>query len=68
VAPLERTKTYRGCGTPREQAWMEGATRAPLIDPGSAATRDTFFKTETLFPEFLPLNLIIGQGNDHHRP
>jgi hypothetical protein len=25
----ERTRTYRGCGTPREQAWIEGATRAP---------------------------------------
>jgi len=23
-APPERATAYRGCGTPREQAWMEG--------------------------------------------
>jgi hypothetical protein len=29
-APTDKTTDYRGCGTPREQAWTEGATRAPL--------------------------------------
>jgi hypothetical protein len=30
-APVDKVKAYRGCGTPREQAVMEGATRAPVV-------------------------------------
>jgi hypothetical protein len=30
-APWGRDNGHRSCGTPREQALMEGATRAPLV-------------------------------------
>ncbi len=37
-ASRAKTTAYRRCGTPREQAWMEGATRAPFIGPAVVRT------------------------------